>query len=385
VEYRLEASNAVGFYVSFPEDDSWHAFHVGPDLEPPLASFTSPPYDVIGHSATYHVEAQASDNQAVAEVSLNWREAGGQWQELAQLQQVEGDLWSVDAYFYSGGLSEAEFALRVVDAAEAQNEGWSETVSVSLGEYQYVDDFPTIPMPHWNVSGEWIPQDVRVHEGEYALGTSADNFYDPWAEGEAEFGRPIDLEHAEAAFLVFWECWFLEPEDDFVFIEASTDGGQNWEMLEERTSGSGWVQTALSLQDYLGQSDLRFRFRLQADGDNDGLHIGYFVDEIEIFSDWVSVEPPAQALSPGSFRLSEARPNPFNPVTRVELELPRALPVRAELFDLRGASRGLLHSGILPAGRHTLRVESGRLSSGLYLLSVSGGSQVEVRKLLLIK
>lgn len=93
---------------------------------------------------------------------------------------------------------------------------------------------------------------------------------------------------------------------------------------------------------------------------------------------------------PGSFRLLDPAPNPFNPVTRLSFELAVAGPVKLSVHDTRGRLlRNLVHEA-LPAGLHERhwdgRGASGQpLASGLYLLSLEQDGQLRTRKLLLLK
>lgn len=57
------------------------------------------------------------------------------------------------------------------------------------------------------------------------------------------------------------------------------------------------------------------------------------------------------AVAP-AVRLAAAAPNPFNPRTVVAFELPRAMPVRLAVYDLRGRLVAVLAEGTWPAGRH---------------------------------
>jgi uncharacterized membrane protein len=73
--------------------------------------------------------------------------------------------------------------------------------------------------------------------------------------------------------------------------------------------------------------------------------------------DWVAVRiflDPATAAPELSRRSAMGRnyPNPFNPSTVIPVTLERTETVELEIFDVRGQSVRVLHSGVLGAGRH---------------------------------
>lgn len=83
-------------------------------------------------------------------------------------------------------------------------------------------------------------------------------------------------------------------------------------------------------------------------------------------------------------------PNPFNQSTAIEFVLPKDASTRLEVFNLRGQRVKCLTDGELSRGTHQLafdgRDESGRaLSSGIYLLRLTTGSDQLIRKITLMK
>jgi Big-like domain-containing protein len=59
--------------------------------------------------------------------------------------------------------------------------------------------------------------------------------------------------------------------------------------------------------------------------------------------------------SPSHFELAQNRPNPFNPATTIQFQLPRQGRVRLDIYDTAGRLRGTLVDGVLPAGPHEVR------------------------------
>jgi hypothetical protein len=95
---------------------------------------------------------------------------------------------------------------------------------------------------------------------------------------------------------------------------------------------------------------------------------------------------------PGAGRLSvTAHPNPFNPTTTIAFELPRAMEVSLDIFDLQGRLvRSLLDESPFATGGHK-QVWDGRdgegraTASGVYFYRFTAGDQKRVGKLTLLK
>lgn len=86
-----------------------------------------------------------------------------------------------------------------------------------------------------------------------------------------------------------------------------------------------------------------------------------------------------------SFRLDQNYPNPFNPTTSIEFQIPSANYVTLKVFDMLGREVATLVNERKEAGSHSVSLDAGRLSSGMYFYRLAAGSLVDVKKLLLIK
>lgn len=116
----------------------------------------------------------------------------------------------------------------------------------------------------------------------------------------------------------------------------------------------------------------------------------------EVFRNF-SAGVPAPAISAvevlptAEFRLHTNVPNPFNPVTRITFDLPRAQPVDLAVFDVAGRRvRQLLAGELQSPGRHTV-VWDGRnqddhtVGAGVYFYRIVAGPHRMTRKMLLLK
>jgi len=95
---------------------------------------------------------------------------------------------------------------------------------------------------------------------------------------------------------------------------------------------------------------------------------------------------------PGVFSLGQNRPNPFNPSTVINYEIPGgpAVQVKLEIYNLRGLPVKTLVDELKEPGYYSVgwdsRDEHGReLASGVYLYRLRAGDFSQVRKMVLLK
>ena len=88
---------------------------------------------------------------------------------------------------------------------------------------------------------------------------------------------------------------------------------------------------------------------------------------------------------PGSFRLVGNYPNPFNPSTDLVFELRESAEVQLQIFDITGKQVHAEHVGFRMPGRHSTRFEASHLASGVYLVRMEAGGEVQQLPVTLLK
>ena len=78
-------------------------------------------------------------------------------------------------------------------------------------------------------------------------------------------------------------------------------------------------------------------------------------------------------------------PNPARGSATVEVSMPEAGVLRAEVVDALGRRVAVLHDGPLGAGTHALRLEASRLPAGVYVVRASAGGAVVTRRLTVVR
>ena len=198
----------------------------------------------------------------------------------------------------------------------------------------------------------------------------------------------------------------LQPNGDYVSVWADERAGiLSGELLIEDLDGQ--VEMASELSKFLSASQL----------DEEGLHIVFAgAQEVsgpgELLRIYPGVGPDKAQLTrahfndgrivgqvealatpvtiPATFALHTNWPNPFNPETTIAFDLPQAGSVELQVFDLLGQTVRTLVAQELSAGGHQVvwngLDESGaRVGSGVYFYRLQAGSQVQMRRMLLLK
>ena len=104
-------------------------------------------------------------------------------------------------------------------------------------------------------------------------------------------------------------------------------------------------------------------------------------DGAYVYSDTISIE----LKSPIQFKLNQNFPNPFNPTTTINYQLPQAGFVSLKVYDVLGREVAVLVTEEKSAGRYTVNFEAPDLASGIYLYQLRVNDYVSSRKMLLLK
>ena len=123
----------------------------------------------------------------------------------------------------------------------------------------------------------------------------------------------------------------------------------------------------------------------------------FYLDDIRLVPELLPPPPRStavledhQSTEPTDFALDQNYPNPFNSGTVIRFALPQSDHIDLSLYNMTGQRVATLVEGTRPAGTYTVRWDgrdaSGiELASGVYLYLLQAGSQVETRKLLLLR
>jgi predicted GH43/DUF377 family glycosyl hydrolase len=269
---------------------------------------------------------------------------------------------------------------------------FNDTLRAKVNVSNLLDDFE-VGFGKWISATGWGINEQRSHSGRFSMDDSPQGNYGNNVNSSATCNLGFDLSRQQAAYLSYWS-WDVFQPNDYGYIEVSTDSGATWNQLGARHEGvqRSWAQEYRSLTLYCGPGfkDVRIRFRIATDAS--GVFPGWNLDEIEIHEGDAPTAVAERVLEgvPQSYALLGNYPNPFNPETTIEYQLPRAGQVNISVYNSTGELvRTLLH-GYQPAGNFKLhwdgKDENGNhVASGVYLYRLRGSEFSATKKMILMR
>ncbi|QXD16163.1 T9SS type A sorting domain-containing protein [Rhodocaloribacter litoris] len=168
-----------------------------------------------------------------------------------------------------------------------------------------------------------------------------------------------------------------------------------WRTLSETNNAGFWVEhaaardtafTPLAFVEGHGSTNEARTYRHRVEALPAGTH-RFRLRQVDFDGSFAySAEVSVSVGLPDGYLLSAAYPNPFNPETRLDLEVARRERVEVAVYDALGRRVQTLYAGELTPGRRQELVLSGTgLGSGLYLIRARGESFEVTRTALLVR
>ncbi|MGY8787546.1 MAG: T9SS type A sorting domain-containing protein, partial [Fidelibacterota bacterium] len=88
---------------------------------------------------------------------------------------------------------------------------------------------------------------------------------------------------------------------------------------------------------------------------------------------------------PSQFAILTNYPNPFNPITTVNIMVETQKALSLQIFDINGHLVNTLFEGDIESGNHVFQWDGSHFSSGVYFIRLSTGDFVKTRKMILLK
>ncbi|MFA6979525.1 MAG: T9SS type A sorting domain-containing protein [Ignavibacteriaceae bacterium] len=113
-------------------------------------------------------------------------------------------------------------------------------------------------------------------------------------------------------------------------------------------------------------------------------------DVLEILDVWPSDNGPVSVRQlggqiPSKFEMEQNYPNPFNPSTTIKYALNKLSNVNLSIYNILGQKVMELINTQQTAGTYEVKFDGASLSSGIYLYSLSNGSSLFTKKMMLLK
>ena len=95
-------------------------------------------------------------------------------------------------------------------------------------------------------------------------------------------------------------------------------------------------------------------------------------------------------LAPSEFRLEQNFPNPFNPATTIQYQLPASVNVTLKIYDILGSEVAILVNEKQDAGYKEIKFNANRYASGMYIYRLTadnpaGQNFVSIKKMMMVK
>ena len=102
---------------------------------------------------------------------------------------------------------------------------------------------------------------------------------------------------------------------------------------------------------------------------------------------WIPVTGIKQISSeiPTEYKLYNAYPNPFNPKTKIKLDLPQNGFIKLVVYDVMGREIETLVNQQMNAGTYIIDFNASNLASGIYYYRIVASDFVAVKKMVLLK
>jgi len=238
----------------------------------------------------------------------------------------------------------------------------------------------------------WDDEGIEFYFGLYELGIPHPYFY----SGEEPDYRLVFLPNT----ILWGSDWDMEPSaDDYIFEPL----GESDYIIEARIPFSSIydvgdaeftpVQGMTIPFEILGfDADVQNGYnegRLQL-GANSAINPWHDGPDVWTYAwvglpDFVVSIDNSKAGLPTAFALQDNYPNPFNPVTQINYELPETADVKLTIYNIRGEVVSTLVENNQTAGYYTATFNAQDVSSGLYFYQIQAGSFNQTKKMILVK
>ncbi|MEZ5013023.1 MAG: PKD domain-containing protein [Chitinophagales bacterium] len=177
----------------------------------------------------------------------------------------------------------------------------------------FYDDFEA-GLGNWTYTGLWNTTTTDAYSPTHCFTDSPDGNYPDMFSSEAEMAVGADLSTALDADLQVYALVDLEEGFDYVYVDASGDGGASWTPVYT-FNGEGlftWTLYDIPLGAFVGNSDVRIRFRFESDAayNVDGLYL----DDFTITTYNVDGTPPLILHTPTNLYEGTLGENPLEAV-----------------------------------------------------------------------
>lgn len=174
------------------------------------------------------------------------------------------------------------------------------------------------------------------------------------------------------------------------------DGATGITVEDNFAYASNYIMGGVEVMDIKDPADMQLTgwykpsgcFALSAASQEGRIFIADGLGGIQIYRNLLVTPPISVAQDAGhlsGYELSSNYPNPFNPSTVINYQLPEAGNVELKIYDVLGREVAVLVNGFKNAGHYSIRFDGKNFAAGVYIYRLKAGSFTSSRKMLLLK
>jgi len=233
-----------------------------------------------------------------------------------------------------------------------------------------------------NIEAQPIEGDARGDIIKLGLGENASNDI---KDGEDTEDIPVitmadsylDIYMKESNGMTYWKNTkeMISPEE-----------GQAWVINGYSANSNSDVQLSWTMDELDAAYDVKMYINGDAIDMREETSVVVSTESLNNITVIVGNDPLASGLAtPAEFALTDAYPNPFNPVTSMQLALDADGYTSVKVYNLMGQVVDVIHEGMLNAGFHKVTWNAEVIPSGVYLVKVEQGEKIATQKVMLMK
>ena len=204
----------------------------------------------------------------------------------------------------------------------------------------------------------------------------------------------------DATYNEIWSYTLPNYDEDLnVAGFYNLSGGATYELVYEgRDQGKAFVvavNTVTNDTSHFAERDaslygVDFVTAVDVDGDELDEIVIHIIDNtlnqqnVEIWKNSGSLQTDPH-YSPITFKLNQNFPNPFNPITTIEYEMPQNGNVNVSIYNIKGELVEKLVDSYNITGKYSIQWNPKNISSGQYFYQISVDGFVQTRKMVLLK
>jgi Secretion system C-terminal sorting domain len=242
-------------------------------------------------------------------------------------------------------------------------------------------------LARWNGSG-WFPlASGGMNFWVRALGTYNSNFIAGGSFTSAGGTTALFIARTDQPLPVNLSGFGSSVVRNNVILEWTTDGELNNKGfdIERKTINGSWFKTGNVVGNGTTEEPKSYKFtdrRLQK-----GVY-NYRLKQIDYNGnyEYFELSNDVNIVSPGGFFVSQNYPNPSNPKSRIDYELPENSRITIKIYDFSGREILTLIDKVQEAGYYTAEFDGTSFASGIYFYKLLvNNNMIDTRKMVLLK